>query len=160
MHYTTLREQLLTYLSPGEILPKMPKPTHSENGGDGLKPFVTVNETLTKIPPDAANHDPDRLIFAEGRGMRPWEGNKILPRAMTTSGGQNYHPSGTRDFTLREYACLQGFPLNHVFMGTGIKKQIGNAVPPCVAAVLFKSIKRDLDEADGVVDSQDIIMID
>jgi DNA (cytosine-5)-methyltransferase 1 len=138
----------------------MPAPTHSENGEDGLLPFVTVNQTLSKIPPGAPNHDPDRLVFTDGRSMRPWDGNKILPRAMTTSGGQNYHPSGTRDFSLREYACLQGFPLNHAFLGTGVKKQIGNAVPPCVATVLFKSIKSDLDEADGVVEGQEIIMID
>jgi DNA (cytosine-5)-methyltransferase 1 len=138
----------------------MPSPTHSENGEDGLEPFVTVNETLSKIPPDVAHHDPDRLVFVDGRAMRPWDGNKILPRAMTTSGGQNYHPSGIRDFTLMEYACLQGFPLNHVFLGSGIKKQIGNAVPPCVAKVLFQSIKRDLDEADGVVGDQEIMIID
>ena len=138
----------------------MPSPTHSENGDDGLEPFVTVNQTLSKIPPNASHHDPDLLMFTDGRGMKPWDGNKILPRAMTTSGGQNYHPSGTRDFTLREYACLQGFPLNHMFLGSGIKKQIGNAVPPCVAKVLFKSIKRDLDEADGVVGGQEIMLIE
>jgi DNA (cytosine-5)-methyltransferase 1 len=138
----------------------MPSPTHSENGEHGLEPFVTVNQTLSKIPSNADHHDPDRLVFADGREMRPWDGNKILPRAMTTSGGQNYHPSGTRDFTLREYACLQGFPLNHTFLGSGIKKQIGNAVPPCVAKVLFKSIKMDLDEADGIVGDQDVMLID
>lgn len=138
----------------------MPSPTHSENGENGLEPFVTVNQTLSKIPPGAVHHDPERLVFTDGREMRPWDGNRILPRAMTTSGGQNYHPSGTRDFTLREYACLQGFPLSHVFLGSGIKKQIGNAVPPCVAKVLFKSIKRDLDEADGVVEGPEIMVID
>jgi len=79
---------------------------------------------------------------------------------MTTSGGQNYHPSGTRDFTLREYASLQGFPLNHVFRGTGVKKQIGNAVPPCVAKVLFESIKRDLDKADGIIEVRETVVIE
>lgn len=138
----------------------MPSATHSEDGKDGLERFVTVNETLSKIPPDAPHHNPERLVFAGGREMRPWDGNKILPRAMTTSGGQNYHPSGTRDFTLQEYSCLQGFPLNHLFLGTGIKKQIGNAVPPCIAKVLFKSIKKDLDEADELVEDQEIMVID
>jgi len=69
---------------------------------------------------------------------------------MTTSGGQNYHPSGTRELTLREYACLQGFPTGHVFKGNYVKKQIGNAVPPVVAKVLFGSIKADLEKIDGV----------
>jgi DNA (cytosine-5)-methyltransferase 1 len=76
---------------------------------------------------------------------------------MTTSGGQNYHPSGARDFTLREYACLQGFPHCHLFRGNCIKKQIGNAVPPVVAKVLFESIKRDLDRADGIVEGIEVL---
>ena len=79
---------------------------------------------------------------------------------MTTSGGQNYHPSGTRDFTLREYAALQGFPPNHVFAGSYVKKQIGNAVPPVVAKVLFESIKRQLDRVDGVVEGRETMIID
>jgi DNA (cytosine-5)-methyltransferase 1 len=69
---------------------------------------------------------------------------------MTTSGGQNYHPSAERDFTIAEYACLQGFPEAHLFTDVAAKKQIGNAVPPIVAKVLFESIKEQLDMADGI----------
>jgi DNA (cytosine-5)-methyltransferase 1 len=76
---------------------------------------------------------------------------------MTCSGGQNYHPSGKRDLTLREYATLQGFPDCHVFKGSYVKKQIGNAVPPCVAKVLFESIKKDLDAVDGVKEAAFLI---
>lgn len=47
-----------------------------------------------------------------------------------------------------------------MFLGCGVKKQIGNAVPPCVAKVLFGSIKRDLDEADGIVEDHESILID
>jgi DNA (cytosine-5)-methyltransferase 1 len=79
---------------------------------------------------------------------------------MTCSGGQNYHPCGTRDFTIREYACLQGFPPNHLFRGSYVKKQIGNAVPPSVAKVLFESIKKALDRADGIVEEHEVIVID
>jgi DNA (cytosine-5)-methyltransferase 1 len=137
----------------------MPAPTHSDSDTDGLKPLVTVNRTLASIPHNAPDHNPDALTFTNRR-LRSWDGNTILPRTMTTSGGQNYHPSGTRDFTLREYASLQGFPLNHVFRGTGVKKQIGNAVPPCVAKVLFESIKRDLDKADGIVEVRETVVIE
>lgn len=52
--------------------------------------------------------------------------------------------------TLREYAAFQGFPVGHCFRGKYVKKQIGNAVPPVVAKVLFESIRRDLDKADGI----------
>lgn len=56
---------------------------------------------------------------------------------------------GNRDFTLREYACLQGFPLEHKFGRIRVKKQIGNAVPPSIAKVLFEEIKKSLLKADG-----------
>ncbi|TAQ88962.1 hypothetical protein B7494_g2725 [Chlorociboria aeruginascens] len=135
---------------PGEVLPSMPLPTHSEDPTPGLKPFRTISSTIRSIPLNAENHDPASRIYEPDKCQAPYDGNQILPRAMTTSGGHNYHPSGKRDFTLREYACLQGFPLEHVFRGSGIKRQIGNAVPPCVAKVLFRSIKRDLMKADGV----------
>lgn len=89
--------------------------------------------------------------------MLPYDANDILPRAMTCHGGHNYHPSGKRGLTLREYAALQGFPSGHVFAGHYIKKQIGNAVPPSVAKVLFESIKKDLERADGIVDGPELI---
>lgn len=145
---TSLISLALIQLSPGEILPKIPAFTHSENGEGGLKPFASVNQTLARIPPNAPDHNPDEMPRFS---RTPWDGHKIVPRAITCHGGLNHHPSGKRDFTLREYACLQGFPHNHVFRGCGVKKQIGNAVPSCIAKVLFRSIKKDLDEADGVV---------
>ncbi|KAH6710800.1 S-adenosyl-L-methionine-dependent methyltransferase [Leptodontidium sp. MPI-SDFR-AT-0119] len=138
---------------PGELLPKMPLPTHSATGSgppSSLLPLVSANTTLKSIPLGAADHDIESVIWVPDRYMPPWDGSKILPRAMTTFGGQNYHPSGMRDLTLREYACLQGFPTGHVFRGNYVKKQIGNAVPPVVAKVLFGSIKADLEKVDGV----------
>ena len=70
---------------------------------------------------------------------------------MTTSCGENWHPSGKRGFTDREFACLQGFPLEHKFGPMGVKRQIGNAVPPVVARVLFEGIRRFMEGTDGVV---------
>ena len=138
----------------------MPLPTHSDNNDDCLLPFATVNHTLSQIPDNAPDHDIASLVFPANKRLRSWDGNAILPRAMTSSGGQNYHPSGERDFTLREYAALQGFPPNHVFAGSYVKKQIGNAVPPCVAKVLFESIKKQLDEVDGIFQENETMVID
>jgi len=135
----------------------MPAATHSRNGEGGLKRFVTVNQTLRQIHRDAPNHNVNDL---REKNEPPWDGDSILPRAMTCSGGQNYHPSGKRDFTEREYAVLQGFPPTHVFKGSYIRKQIGNAVPPSVAKVLFESIKRDLNRADGIEEESETLFID
>lgn len=120
-----------------------------------MKPFTSVQSALSTIPrpnplrPDPL-HDPAAVAFAPDKYLAPWDASKIMPRAMTTSGGGNYHPSGKRDFTPREYATLQGFPQCHIFKGSYVKKQIGNSVPPCVEKVLLESIKKDLDAADGI----------
>jgi len=75
-----------------------------------------------------------------------------LANCITTSGGvNNYHPSGRRNFTTRELACLQTFPLDHLFLGPYVKKQIGNAVPPKFAKLIFKHIIQQLEKRDGVV---------
>lgn len=47
-----------------------------------------------------------------------------------------------------------------MFVGSYVKKQIGNAVPPVVAKVLFESIKRQLDEIDGVVQEKETMVVD
>ncbi|TGO24420.1 hypothetical protein BPAE_0103g00210 [Botrytis paeoniae] len=138
---------------PGEPLPPMPPPTHSPPPSPPsplhkTRPFKTVSQTLREIPKSAANHSPHLL---PEKDLRPYNPHAILPRTMTTSGGDNWHPSGKRGFTDREFACLQGFPLEHKFGQNGIKRQIGNAVPPVVAKVLFEGIRRSMEGTDGIV---------
>lgn len=60
------------------------------------------------------------------------------------------HPSGTRDFTIREFAALQGFPHEHVFGTVGAKRQVGNAVPPVVGRAVLGEVVRALEREDGV----------
>ena len=134
--------------SPGEVLPPFPKPTHSSNPEKtGLKPWTTINETIAKIPLGWPNHD---VHLAIARDNPPQSGDKIAT-CITTSGGGIIHPSGTRDYTHREFACLQRFPLGHKFGGTGVKKQIGNAVPPIVAKILLETVRDALLKADGLM---------
>jgi DNA (cytosine-5)-methyltransferase 1 len=138
---------------PGEPLPDFPPFTHGPSGS-GLKPYVSVNRTIAHIPA----HIPNQEIPSMRHRMRPWDGSQIVPRCITTHGGQNYHPSGLRYFSNREFARLQGFPDCHVFSETNVKKQIGNAVPPSVAKILYEHIIRWLKKADGVV--EEAIQID
>ena len=82
-----------------------------------------------------------------------------LLKCMTTNGQGQVHPSGKRAFTNREWACLQGFPLEHVFGKKEVKKQIGNAVPPIFAKALMEHIKKSLMKADGVPDVEEMEIV-
>ncbi|KAL6721852.1 hypothetical protein ACLMJK_000957 [Lecanora helva] len=134
---------------PGEPLPPFPKSTHSKDPAEtGLKPWTTINEAINTIPPDWSDHDP---AFMRSLNYPPHTGDEIA-KCITTSGGQNNcHPSGTRNYTLREFANLQSFPLGQKFGMKGVRKQIGNAVPPIVATALLEEVKRSLMKEDGLL---------
>lgn len=106
-----------------------------------------MNEAIDDIPPGWANHDVDA---ARKRDYSPRDGDTQAV-CMTTSGAGICHPSGQRSLTHREYACIQGFPLEHKFSTNDVLKQIGNAVPPLFAKILFEQVKRALLKADGVL---------
>jgi DNA (cytosine-5)-methyltransferase 1 len=141
---------LIVGRSPGDTIPEFPEYTHNENGSNGLKKFTSVAEVLRKIPRNASQHD---IQAAYGRASyHTWNASSIV-RCITTNGGDyNCHPSGERAFTLRELAALQGFPHEHFFTGNSakvIKKQIGNAVPPMIAKIIFNSVRKHLEQADA-----------
>lgn len=147
---------LISFSSPGERLPPFPPQTHAPpdevfQSNLRLKPFVTANSVLRTVPANAPHHNPASVAQYVDSPKVPWNGDAILPRCMTTSGGQNYHPNGLREFTCAEYAALQGFPPEHRFPNTHVKKIIGNAVPPIVAKVLFSWIRKWLEKEDRVI---------
>lgn len=66
--------------------------------------------------------------------------------------GRYGHPYSDRPLTPREAARLQGFPDNYEFLGTrgDWRSQIGNAVPPPLAAAMGLAIREALTLADGL----------
>lgn len=129
---------------PGEKLPQIAKPTH----GDGLQPLVTIRDVLNIIPPNALNHQKTY----KGDWPKPAFSPDQQANCVTCGGGKNYHPSGKRNYTNRELACFQTFPLWHLFdPGLTIgRKQVGNAVPPRLAKVMYHEILKSLKETDGI----------
>jgi DNA (cytosine-5)-methyltransferase 1 len=156
------RKRLIIIAScPGETLPPFPKPTHGN--GPGLKPFVTIRDRLSKIHKSMVEGHMSR--HGDKRGT-PFNADRPLRSCITTDGGTDQlHPSGKRSYKLQELACLAGFPATHRFSKTGptsIKKQIGNAVPSCVAKAIFKRIVKTMKETDQAIaeESRDIVEID
>jgi DNA (cytosine-5)-methyltransferase 1 len=154
----------------GHPLPDFPMPTHAVSPGSpvpGLKPSVTVADAFRPIRRDTPNHNPSALTAGN---FAPYSSDQLLRGCITTSGGQNnWHPSGKRHLTEREYACLQTFPLDHVFVGkrSSVVQQVGNAVPPAFSQKLYASIRKTFEEVDkmdrenaGAIQLDDEAMMD
>ncbi|KUI63691.1 Modification methylase HphIA [Cytospora mali] len=139
----------ITGACPGERLPPTLLPTHGAVPAPDQKPWVTEIQAIGHLRPVTDLHD---VRNARAVNVPPRDGNIPLPETICCGGThKHYHFSGKRQYTPRELACLQGFPVTHRFEGnlTGIRKQIGNAFPPCVAAVFFEHIRRHLERTDG-----------
>ncbi|PSR81423.1 S-adenosyl-L-methionine-dependent methyltransferase, partial [Coniella lustricola] len=156
-----IRRRLVMICScPGEKLPTFPPATHGNvtgrarahamaARGQGLKPYMTEAQAIGNIPRRATLHDVDGAFPVNVPAHDP---NLPLARTITCGGAEKkYHYSGKRAYTVRELACLQGFPITYQFLGTAqtvIRKQVGNAFPPSVVKVIYEHLRAWLDELD------------
>lgn len=101
-----------------------------------------------------ANHIdelPDDLkiskFYSRGSTMR-LNGNAPSPTLVPGHSNFPVHPKLDRCITVREAACITGFPIDYKFFGSHSKRceQVGNAVPPHLSTAVAKSVKNLLDE--------------
>lgn len=92
-----------------------------------------------------------------GSTYRRLDPDKPSP-TVTRSGYRDFiHPIEDRMLTVRELACLQTFPLDWTFTGTRLDSysskrdvsmtqfgQVGNAVPPLLAAIVAQAVRDQL----------------
>lgn len=144
-----------------------PSPTimRAAKEDDGCQPWRTVRDALHGLPEPSA--DQDSLIVANHRlvlGARAYTGHTGSPidlPAKTLKAGVHGVPGGenmmalpdgsVRYFTVREAARLQTFPDRWVFAGAWSEamRQLGNAVPMELAAVVARSIQGTLGALDA-----------
>jgi hypothetical protein len=147
-----------THKSPGEPLPQFPKLTHSANPDlDGLKPYRTPCSVLRSIPVGCDNHElTERQIKMQKNNIyEKWNPHQIVPCITCNGEACTSHPSGKRGMTRRETAALQGFPHWFTFHGTELRVQIGNAVPPSIAKIVFKTVRKHLETVDGIIEGSE-----
>lgn len=99
------------------------------------------------LPNTADRHNGWRGLF----GRLDWAGH--FPTSTTDPQpmgkvGQVFHPEQDRIVSVRECARAQGFPDRHRFSGNVHNKhrQVGNAVPPPLAAALGRQLRKALEE--------------
>lgn len=103
----------------------------------------SIAEFIDELPQDLKISK----FYSRGNTMR-LAGNKPSPTLVPGHSNFPIHPKEHRSITVREAACITGFPLDYVFFGSHTKRceQVGNAVPPPLAAAIAHSIKILLDE--------------
>ncbi|KAM7221028.1 S-adenosyl-L-methionine-dependent methyltransferase, partial [Rhypophila decipiens] len=140
---------------PGETLPDFPKPTHclDRHGHHGLKPFVSARQAIAHLDDNWDwDYGPDHQYLPLRMRKPPWDPDRLMNTITCGGGHNNHHWDGEREFTTLEFAALQGFPLEHKFVGskTDKKKQIGNAFPPKVVKVFYEHLIACLDKIDNI----------
>lgn len=98
------------------------------------------------LPNTADRHNGWRGLFGrlDWRGHFPTSTTDPQPMGKV---GQVFHPDQDRIVSVRECARAQGFPDSHRFVGNVQSKhrQVGNAVPPPLAAALGRELRRALE---------------
>lgn len=97
------------------------------------------------LPNTADRHNGWRGLFGrlDWRGHFPTSTTDPQPMGKV---GQVFHPEQDRIVSVRECARAQGFPDRYRFVGSVQNKhrQVGNAVPPPLAAALGRELRRAL----------------
>jgi DNA (cytosine-5)-methyltransferase 1 len=80
--------------------------------------------------------------------LRPDKPSKTIVSHLAKDGNSYVHPAQTRSITPREGARLQSFPDDFVFCGAPSEQwtQIGNSVPPALAAAIARSFRELLEQ--------------
>ncbi|MFI9585055.1 DNA cytosine methyltransferase [Streptomyces sp. NPDC052236] len=129
----------------GEVVAAMPKATHRRyrkgvprtEGDPNLLPWVRMGDVLDRQEPFVVVSNYGTGGDPKARGLR----TSAEPSATVTgkiSRNRVVKPDGTElspsRITIREAGLLQTFPADHPWSGNGIAQQIGNAIPPRLAA--------------------------
>lgn len=104
--------------------------------------FIGQGQNWKAIPDELMQNYKDKSNCHSGIYKRL---NPEVPSVVISNYRKNMliHPYEDRGLSVREAARLQSFPDNFIFKGSlsQIQQQIGNAVPPLLAEVIFKAIK-------------------
>jgi len=123
-----------------------------------MKAHMSVYHAIN-IPDGSPDHEMPRRNQIR-YPKESYDGDAPLPQTITTCKNL-HHPRGQRGFTIREVACLLGFPIDDQFAGNyrDRKTQIGNAVPPPISEAILRQCIKAMMETDGLPPSGTSILL-
>lgn len=137
--YITVKDALeeLSAINPdGQTIPNHEAMNHSEQMLQKMS-YVTDGGNRLEIPQSIRPTSGDIRKYIKYDSSKP-------SICITGDMRKVFHYSQNRALTVRELARLQSFPNNFSFKGSRIsqQQQVGNAVPPLMAASIAKAIKK------------------
>lgn len=155
--YRTVRDAIGDLPNPSHMLPSdIPIPNHEP---DRISPMNRLR--ISHVPPGGGREDipqelrlPCHRVSVDRAGHRNvygrlhWDepAGTITTKCNSFTRGKFAHPEDNRNISMREAARLQGFPDDFIFNGdkVAVAHQIGNAVPPPLAEMLGRALRRAL----------------
>ena len=139
-----------------KIIFQFPKPTHSNKPTDGLKPWETIENAISRFPdPDQPNnilnhiYSAYKVEYRNFTGHRQTDPAKPSPTVLARGNGKGGvcaipHYNGLRRLTVRESAAVQTFPDDFEFFGamSSCYRQVGNAVPVKFSKLIGQELMR------------------
>jgi len=145
-----------------------PTPTHSENGEEGLKKWVSIKEAIGDLEDKKEDINFNHILTSHNAEFTEKIKNTPIGKSVfgnysdaffkaypdqpsrtvkENHGGVFVHYKHNRVMTPRELARLQSFPDDFIFEGSKSKQlvQIGNAVPVGLAKAIAEHIKKLID---------------
>jgi len=137
-----------------------PPATHAQQPKANQSKWISISTALKGLP-EPGLEDPLEIPNHTGTKYKlrnnGYLGHRFIdpdaPSPTITARGDErggvviiHHPSNNRRLTVREAALIQSFPTGFRFIGSNTSgyRQIGNAVPPGLAAVVAQSVKKCL----------------
>lgn len=161
------RSRLIVFGAKDQEISTIPA-THSDTPEtSGLRPFNTVGQALSEMPPPPCATLPNHIGRAHGaevmkryaalaygerdsktriNRLNPNRPSYTIVVGSDKGGGKGHvHPEAPREVTPRESARIQTFPDFWAFSGTSRHpiRQVGNAVPPLFAAAVGVHVLRE-----------------
>ena len=131
------------------------RPTHSDGGKNGLKPWVTLQEAIGDIEDEDIQKTLPNFGYSKAKRIEGTQGNNVTkpdrpgPTMRAEHHGNiEFHYKLPRRLSVREAARIQSFPDNFIFFSstTDAYRQIGNAVAPVFGWHLAQMLRKILEQ--------------
>lgn len=119
---------------------------HNEKTVERFK-YIPEGESIAKYIEQLPAELKISKFYSRGNTMR-LNGKTGSPTLVPGHSNFPVHPREHRSITVREAACITGFPLNYKFFGSHSKRceHVGNAVPPNLSDAIAKSVIKILEK--------------